>query len=398
MSTSAIVIAGAGECGTRAAFALREHGYQGAVILIGEEPHFPYERPPLSKSPGAGPKTVADREKFQAAGIEFLSGVCVRTIDRAAREIGLGDGRTIPYHKLLLATGAAPKLFPGMEGARTFRALGDAQAVHGQLAPGRHLVVVGGGFIGLELAAAARIAGADVTVVEAADRLMPRIVPAEIAAIAEAEHRDKGVSLFLGTGVVSATERQVTLSDGRMVEGDLVVAGVGVAPNTALAEAAGLAVDNGIVVDGCFATSDPDIFAAGDCCSFPYRGRNVRLESWRAARDQADHAAAAILGAEELYAAVPWFWSDQYGLTLQVAGLPAPVARTTRRACGNGAFILFEQDADGVLVAASGIGTGNAVAKDIRLAEMLIGKGVPVEADALADPAVNLKKLLRGQE
>lgn len=390
------VIVGAGECGTRAAFALRDAGFEGSVILIGDEPHLPYERPPLSKALDAGPTIIADREKFKAAGIEFLQGVTVSNLDRSVREIVFQDGRRLFYDKLLLATGASPRVFPGLERAQTFRTLDDAATVHDRLAPGKRLLVVGGGFIGLELAAAACTAGVEVIVIEAADRTMSRIVPTEIAAVAEAAHRERGVTFVLGTGVVSADERQVTLADGRVLEGDLVIAGVGAVPNTRLAETGGLAIDNGIVVDEHFATSDSSIFAAGDCCCFPYRGSRVRLESWRAALDQANHAAACMLGGDEPYGKVPWFWSDQYDLTLQVAGLPGAAARSVRRDCEDGAFIHFELDRDGELFAASGIGIGNTVAKDIRLAELLISRRVAIETDALADPAVNLKKLLRG--
>jgi len=396
MKVPGIVIVGTGECGTHAAFALREYGYEGAVTLIGDEPHLPYERPPLSKSTESSPKFVAELQAFHAANINFIPGVSVHKIERHTQAVILEDGRAIPYNKLLLATGAFPKLFPGMEGAQPFRTLEDAQVVHSQLVPGTHLIVVGGGFIGLELAAAARIAGAEVTVIEATDQVMSRVVPEQIATVAEAEHRERGVSFFFGSGVVSATENEVVLFDGQIVSGDLVVAGIGVLPNIALAKAADLAVNNGITVDSCFTTTDANIFAAGDCCNFPYRGQRVRLESWRAAHDHAKHVAAAMLGRKDPYDVVPWFWSDQYDLTLQVAGLPRTAGQLVRRDVGDNAFIVFEQDDKGAVVAAAGIGTGNAVAKDIRLSEMLIGMGKAVEAAALADPAINLKKLLRG--
>ncbi|MFB9985035.1 NAD(P)/FAD-dependent oxidoreductase [Mesorhizobium kowhaii] len=395
MTTPGIVIVGAGECGTRAAFAVREGGYMESVTLIGQEPHFPYERPPLSKSVKIDLKFVAAAQAFQDARIEFIRGISVSKIDSKNRVAELEDGRIIPYDKLLLATGASPRLFPGMEGVQTFRALEDGQAVHSRLVPSAHIIIIGGGFIGLELAAAARAAGAEVTVIEAADRLMARAVPKEIANIAEAKHREKGVSFILGCGVAHATGSKVILSNGQVISGDFVIAGVGVTPNTVLAERAGLAVNNGIVVDSCFATSNAHIFAAGDCCSFPYHGRSVRLESWRAAYDHANHVAGAMLGCADPYGAVPWFWSDQYDLTLQVAGLPG-TGRTVRRDNGKGTLILFELNGDGVLVSAAGIGTDNAVAKDIRLAEMLIAKGVALDESALADPNFNIKHLLRG--
>jgi len=175
-----------------------------------------------------------------------------------------------------------------------------------------------------------------------------------------------------------------------------LVAGVGVAPNVALAEAAGLTVENGIVVDGSFRTSEPAVYAAGDCCSFPYRGNPVRLESWRSAQDQENHVASAMLGGEEAYCRVPWFWSDQYDLTLQAAGLPDVTRPFIRRDLGDGAFVLFQLGDDGTLLSASGIGTGNAVAKDIRLAEMMIERGLAPDPAQLGDPNVNLKALLKG--
>ncbi|MCT8999765.1 NAD(P)/FAD-dependent oxidoreductase [Chelativorans intermedius] len=390
-----IVIIGAGECGVRAAFALREAGHDGAILLVGEEPHLPYERPPLSKNCPVAAKPIAEEARYAQAQIELLQASRAEAIDRAAKRVHLADGRSLVYDKLLLATGARARRFPGMEAALTLRSLDDAHAILEALGPGLKLAIVGGGFIGLELAATARGRGAAVTVIEAAPRPMARIVPGEIAEAVAARHRAAGVELILGTGVTQVREDGVALSDGRTIDADMVVAGVGAAPETRLAEAAGLKVDNGILVDGRLATSDPHIFAAGDCCRFPFDGRLVRLESWRAAQDQGTHAARAMLGSQERYASPPWFWSDQYDLTLQVAGLPDPARTHVRRALGDGAFVLFELDDAGRLAAASGIGIGNAVAKDIRLAEMMIEKGLRPDPARLADPAVNLKTLLK---
>jgi 3-phenylpropionate/trans-cinnamate dioxygenase ferredoxin reductase subunit len=391
-----MVIVGAGECGVRAAFALREAGYDGPVTLVGEEPHLPYERPPLSKTTPVTPKPIADETRYAEAGIAFLRGLRVERIDHAGRRVDLSDGHLISFERLLIATGARARRFPGMETAATLRTVDDAHRILGRLGPGSHLGIVGGGFIGLELAATARAMGAEVTVVEAADRLMARVVPAGIASIVEARHRDEGVEIILGARVEQATADRIVLADGRTIECDIVVAGVGAAPDTALAQAAGIAVENGIVVDAAFRTSAPNIHAAGDCCSFPYRGKQVRLESWRAAQDHGNHVAAAMLGSEDAYNRVPWFWSDQYDLTLQVAGLPDASLPVVRRDLGDGAFVLFQLDGGGQLVSASGIGTGNAVAKDIRLAEMMIERGAAPDPARLADPDVNLKALLRG--
>jgi 3-phenylpropionate/trans-cinnamate dioxygenase ferredoxin reductase subunit len=394
--TAGMVIIGAGECGVRAAFALREAGHAGPVTLVGEEPHLPYERPPLSKTMPVTPKPIAAESRYEEAGIDFWRGARVERIDRLGRSVELSDGTVIAFDKLLITTGARARRFPGMETACTLRTVDDAHRILGELGTGSHLGIVGGGFIGLELAATARTMGAKVTVVEAADRPMARVVPAAIASIAEARHRDEGVELILGAKVEQAASDRIVLADGRTIECDVVVAGVGALPDTTLAEAAGLAVDNGIIVDGSFRTSLPNIHAAGDCCSFPYRGKRVRLESWRAAQDQANHAAAAMLGSEDAYGRVPWFWSDQYDLTLQVAGLPEPSLPFIRRDLGDGAFVLFQLDGGGQLVSACGIGAGNAVAKDIRLAEMMMERGVAPEPARLSDPDVNLKVQLKG--
>ncbi|EBW2353199.1 ferredoxin reductase, partial [Salmonella enterica subsp. enterica serovar Enteritidis] len=213
-------------------------------------------------------------------------------------------------------------------------------------------------------------------------------------------HRANGVNLLCGVNIASVEADdaiRITLEDGRLVDADLLIVGIGAAPVSALAEAAGLAIDNGIAVDSALQTSDPHIYAAGDCCSFPltvYGGRRVRLESWRNAQEQGALAARNMLGAAETHAAVPWFWSDQYDLGLHVAGLADEGAATVRRDLGDGAVILFHLAADGRLVAASGIGPGNTVARDIRLAEMLIAKGARPAPDDLAAPEIKLKKLL----
>lgn len=391
-----IVIIGAGECGVRAAFALREAGYGGGLTLIGEERRLPYERPPLSKTWPPAPRPIATPEVYEAAGIDLRTGVTAIALDPLSRTVTLSGGETLGFDALLIATGARPRVFPGLEQALSLRTADDAARILGGLAPGKRLAIVGGGFIGLELAATARGRGTDVVVVEAGERLMARAVPAEIAAIAEARHRAEGVDIRLGAAVASASVNRLVLADGSLIEADMVVAGTGGMAQTRLAEAAGLALDNGIAVDATFRTSADGIFAAGDCCSFPHRGRRLRLESWRAAQDQAAHAARAMLGDATPYAAQPWFWSDQYDLTLQVAGIPDPAHAAIRRDLGGGAVIVFGLDSTGRLQSAAGIGTGSAVARDIRLAEMLIDKKVPVDAALLGDPKVALKGLLRG--
>jgi 3-phenylpropionate/trans-cinnamate dioxygenase ferredoxin reductase subunit len=253
----------------------------------------------------------------------------------------------------------------------------------------------------LELAASARKLGASVTVIEAQPRILMRGVPAEIAEIIHDAHLAEGVDILCGEGIASIADDgesvRITLSSGKAVVADAAVIGIGAVPVVGLAEAAGLSIENGIAVDEHMRTSDPDIYAAGDCCSFPvsiYGGRRVRLEAWRSAQEQGSLAAKNMLGAGEPHSAVPWFWSDQHGLTLQIAGLSDEATSTVRRDLDGGAVILFHLAADGRLVAASGIGPGNAVARDIRLAEMLIAKGARPAPEALASPSVKLKSLL----
>jgi 3-phenylpropionate/trans-cinnamate dioxygenase ferredoxin reductase subunit len=385
--------------------ALRELGHAGAITLLGAERHAPYERPPMSKelmlTDGAMlPKTIATHDRLAEVGVTFQPSTTVLAIDRACRTVALSDGTVLPYDRLLLATGARPRRLPvpgaGDEHCVTLRTHDDALHIRDRLIPGSSVAIVGGGFIGLELAAAARRRGAEVTVIEALPRLLSRGVPAEIAARIEARHRTEGVAFVFGRGIAAIEAGGVLLADGTRMAADLVVIGIGAIPETALAETAGLVLDNGIAVDEQLRTSDPLIFAAGDCCSFPlplYGGRRVRLESWRSAQDLGALAARNLLGAGEAIAAVPWFWSDQYELTLQIAGLPDEGESIVRRETGD-SLLLFHLKSDGKLVAASGIGPGNAVARDIRLAEMLIGRRAAPEVAALADPAVKLKALL----
>lgn len=403
-----MVIIGAGECGGRAALALRDLGFEGAVTLIGDEPHLPYERPPLSKEAMTGEvpaiKAITSEELLAERSIRHIRSVRAVAIDRAAHAVRLSDGSLLPYDKLLLATGSLPRKLPmpGLgERCVYLRTFNDALAIRAHLNPKSRVAIVGGGFIGLELAASSRKLGATVTVIEAQPRILMRGVPADIAAAIHAAHEAEGVIILAGQGIEAIAgdgkEVRITLAGGRQIAADLAVIGIGAVPVTGLAAEAGLTIDNGIAVDAELRTADPDIFAAGDCCSFPlavYGGRRVRLEAWRNAQEQGALAAKNMLGAGEAHAAVPWFWSDQYGLTLQIAGLSDEGKAMVRRDLDDGAFILFHLADDGRLVAASGIGPGNAVARDIRLAEMLIAKRAAPAPAALGSQTVKLKSLL----
>jgi 3-phenylpropionate/trans-cinnamate dioxygenase ferredoxin reductase subunit len=274
-------------------------------------------------------------------------------------------------------------------------------AIRAWLGPGRRLAIIGGGFIGLELAASARKLGTSVTLIEGLPRILSRGVPSEIAKAVASRHQAEGVDILCNARIAKVEHAEavvrVFLEDGSVIEADLLVVGIGSVPNTEIAAEAGVTIDNGIAVDTHLQTSDPDIYAAGDCCSFPilhYGHRRIRLESWRSAQEQALLAAANLMGARDVVAAVPWFWSDQYDMTLQVAGLADGATTTIRRDLSAEAFILFHLDGDGRLLAASGIGPGNTIARDIRLAEMLIAAGRHPDPAALAAPEVKLKQLL----
>jgi 3-phenylpropionate/trans-cinnamate dioxygenase ferredoxin reductase subunit len=408
MNRSGMVIIGAGETGARAAMTLRGAGYDGPITLIGDEDHPPYERPPLSKAvlqsaeEPAVPR-IGDTVRFDELGIAHLSGSAAVALDRNKHEVRLASGRLIPYERLLVATGAVPRRLnlPGRQHLRYLRNYRDSLALRARLLPGNHLVLIGAGFIGLEVAASAVARGAHVTVLEVLPRILSRGVPGAIADLVAARHQAAGVDILTGVAIarIDATVSglSVALADGARIDADLIIAGVGVMPDSAIAENAGLAIDNGIAVNARLTTSDPDIFAAGDCCSFPhalYGDRRIRLEAWRNAQDQGAFAARAMLGASEPYGAVPWFWSDQHDLTLQVAGLVDEGRTTVVRDLGDDARIHFHIADDGRLVAASGIGPTGKVARDIRLAEMLIARRARPEPGSLASPAVKLKALL----
>lgn len=393
-----IVIIGAGECGTRAAFALREAGFLEAVTLVGSEPHLPYERPPLSK-PVEGAvqlKPICGAQALEASGIDYLQGVSASSIDVESHTVALSDGRVLTYGKLLLATGARPRRLtcPGAERALDFRTYANAETIFLRAEIGKSVAIVGGGLIGMELAAVLRKKRIAVSVIEAAPKPLGRAVPTRFAAKLHGRHLDEGVQFHLGQGVAEIADDAVYLADGVVVPADIVVAAIGVQPDMALAESAGLATGNGVLVDVSLRTSNPDIFAAGDCAAVSLAsGGHVRFESWRNARSQAETAARNMVGGNDAFLAIPWFWTDQYDLGLQVAGLPQPAHQAVVRCLAEGELEFYLDG--GRLVAAAGLGAGNTIAKDIKLAEMLIAAGAAVDAASLADPAVNLKTLLK---
>lgn len=401
------MIIGAGHVGGRAALGLRDAGWAGPVLLVGDEHEPPYERPPLSKGVLLGEPfaaQLAPAGRYAEAGIEWLPGRSATAIDRAARSVQLDDGRRVPYHALLLATGGRARrlALPGadLEGVLALRTLADAQVLAPRLVPGARVAIIGGGFIGLEVAASACTRGCAVTLLEAAPRLLGRAVPAAIAARVRALHESRGVVMKIGVAPTrferEAGSLRIHLADGSVAEADTLVVGIGIVPATELAERAGLPCANGIVVDAGLRTADPAIFAAGDVAAFPspLSGRTLRLESWHNAEDQARVAAINLAGGHATVGAAPWFWSDQYEHQLQIAGDPALGVASATRALADGASIDFHLDAAGRLVGVAGFGPTSALAKEFKLARLLFERGVHADPAALADPAVKLKSLL----
>jgi 3-phenylpropionate/trans-cinnamate dioxygenase ferredoxin reductase subunit len=405
MSEAGMVIVGGGMAGARAIVSLRANGFQGSITLISEETLLPYDRPPLSKAmltdeKEPSPAYLLDEGMMASLKAVFMRGAKAAGIDRKARAVVLEDGRAISYHKLLIATGAKPRRLSieGGELAYTLRDFADGDHLRSRLRASASAAIVGGGFIGLEVAASARKLGCAVTLVEAQPRILMRGVPEEIASVVHARHVAAGVTMEVGTALKAVETDGVRLADGRKVGAQIVVAGIGAAPEVALAQGAGLAVENGIACGETLRTSDPDIYAAGDCCSFPHHlfgGKRMRLEAWRNATDQANVATENMLGGSRPYLAVPWFWSDQYDLSLQIAGHPPDGVKTVRRQLAGEAFVIFHLARDGRLVGASGIGPGNSIARDVKLAEMLIARQATPEPAALADPSLQLKVLLK---
>ena len=401
-----IVIVGGGQAGGNAAFALRGGGYEGPVTIIGEEPYIPYERPPLSKGLLVGESEIADTyintaEAYAEQGITLSLEARAQSIDRAGRAVLLGDGTALPYDKLMLATGARVRRLdlPGgnLAGVHYLRDIADSLAIREDIAPGRHVLVIGGGYIGLEVAASATKLGAAVTVVEVAPLLVNRVVAPDMSAYFRDLHESHGVTIHTETTVEAidgeGRVREVLLANGERLPADVVVIGIGVVPNGELAADAGLTVENGVRVDEYGRTEDDRIFASGDVTSHlnPLLGRHVRLESWQNAQNQAIAVAQVMLGGEAPYAEIPWFWSDQYDINLQITGAPERWDALVRREGeAEGSFTLFYLES-GVLVGANAVSNP----RDIRPARRMIAGKKTVTADELADPGVKLADLVK---
>ena len=401
------VVVGGGQAGGRAVEALRGAGFDGRLVLLGAEPYRPYQRPPLSKGllTGAADSEAAflrPENYYVEQGVELRPGCRATALDPAAHRLTLDDGTTLAYDRLLLATGSRLRRLPvpgaDLPGVHYLRDLDDARRLRAALGGAGPVVVIGGGYIGLEVAAAARTCGHAVTVLEAAEGLLRRQVAPALGDWMARLHAAQGVQVCPGAMVraLEGDERvtAVTCADGRRFPAATVVVGVGVVPETALAEAAGLAVDDGILVDACGRTSDPDIFAAGDVTRHPnpVLGRRVRLESWQNAELQAAAAGASMAGRETPYAQVPWFWTDQYDTNLQMLGLPETWDALIWRGdpAEATAFTLFYLQ-DGRVVGANAVNRGG----DIAPARRMLDSGLRPDPAALGDPAVSLKKVLK---
>ncbi len=407
MSADPIVIVGAGHAARRAAEALRARDANARIVMVGAERELPYDRPALSKdalmsADGERRAFVRDAGWYDAQRIALRLGTPVAQIDRAAQRVRLDDGATLPYRRLLLATGSRVRRFAAPVEAGVplhyVRTLADARALRAELSPGRHIAVLGGGFIGLEVAAAARQLGCDVTVIDPAARLLQRALPEAVGAFVRRMHEARGVAFRL-TVAARRIRRDVSggaviETDGGDVAADVVVVGIGVVPNVELAQAAGLDVDNGVRVDAGCRTADPAIFAAGEVTMHfnPLLGRHVRIESWQVAENQPAVAAANLLGGDDTYAEMPWLWSDQYDCNLQMLGLFGAEHTTVVRGDpqAGGPFGVYGLDAGRRLVAAAVVDAG----RDVGACRRLMAAGAVLDAERLADPAVSLRTFL----
>jgi 3-phenylpropionate/trans-cinnamate dioxygenase ferredoxin reductase subunit len=401
---SHIIVIGAGQAGSSLVAKLRKDGFDGQVTLIGAESVLPYQRPPLSKAYLLGDMTLERLflrpERFYSdQDITVRLGHAVRAIDPVAKTVTVGDD-VIAYDQLALTTGSEPRRLPtaiggDLGGVHVVRTLGDVDTMAPRVTKGARALIVGGGYIGLEAAAVAAKLGVQVTLVEMADRILQRVAAPETSNYFRALHAGPGVDIREGVGLdrLTGTDGRVSgavLTDGTTLDLDMVVAGVGIMPSTGLAEMAGLTLNNGIEVDDLGRTSDASIWAAGDCASFLHRGTRIRLESVPHAIDQAENVAANMLGGEVEYRAKPWFWSDQYDVKLQIAGLNTGYDRIITRG-GDGLTKSFWYYQGDTLLAVDAMNDPRAYMVGKRLIEAGKSPDPSVVADALTD----LKVLLR---
>ena len=401
---STVVIVGAGHAGGNAAALLRQYGFGGRIVLVGEEPVPPYHRPPLSKAYLKGEAELErlwlkPRAFYDEQRIELKLGASAQSLDRASRTLVLADGSHIHSAKRVLAAGSTPRALPvpghDLAGVIALRSLADADVLRERVKPGEKLVVIGAGYIGLEAAAAARQLGHEVTVLEAAPRVLGRVTGEAVSTFYANEHRAQGVDLRLNAKIEALVGEDgkftgVKLAGGEIVPATLALVGIGIVPNEALAKAAGIVCANGIQVDDDARTSDPDVFAIGDCAYRPlaHYGRAGRLESVHNAVEQAKLAAAAIAGKPRPACDAPWFWSDQYDLKLQTVGLIEGYDEAIVRGDTAARRFAVYYLKDRVLLAVDAVSS----MPDFLCGKKLVGKGVKLDLDALRDPATDMGK------
>ena len=399
---SQVVVVGAGQAGQAVVTKLRNSGFDGGITLIGEETAPPYQRPPLSKAYLLGDmeleRLYLRPESFYADNnISLRLGSKVETVDAAAKTVSLA-GETITYDHLVLTTGSDPRRLPAaiggtLDGVYTVRTLKDVDQMEPEFREGAKVLIIGGGYIGLEAAAVAAKKGLNVTLVEMADRILQRVASPETSGYFRDMHKSHGVDLREGVGLERLTgEGRVTgakLSDGSELDVDFVIVGVGITPATALAGMAGIELENGIKTDSKGQTSDPNIWAAGDCASFPYKGERIRLESVGNAIDQAEVVAENIMGANKDYVAKPWFWSDQYDCKLQIAGLNTGYDQVVTRQGENSVSYWYYKENQ--LVALDAMNDPRAY----MVGKRLIEAGKSPAQDAVGNPETDLKELLK---
>lgn len=397
-----IVIVGAGQAGASLSEKLRALGYDGAITLIGGEPEPPYERPPLSKAYLLGESArerlfLRPEAIYEEKNITLKLGQPVSAVDTVEKTVTVG-AEALSYDQLAFTTGSIPNRLPAaiggsLDGVYTVRSLADIDAMQSEFQQGAHVLVVGGGYIGLEAAAVAAKLGLKVTLVEMAERILGRVACRETADVVRAKHEAHGVDIREGVGLVRLTGDGriggAELTDGSTLDVDFVIVGTGIRPDTALAEVAGVTIDNGIAVDEMGQTNIPGVWAAGDCASFPYNRERMRLESVQNAIDQAEAVAANMLGANEVYHPYPWFWSDQYDMKLQIAGLSTGYDQVVVRQVGDGVSHWYFKD-NGFLA----VDAINA-ARDYMVGKRLLEMGKPITPEQAGDPDCDLKALMR---
>jgi 3-phenylpropionate/trans-cinnamate dioxygenase ferredoxin reductase subunit len=400
-----LVIVGAGQAGFALAAKLRALKDERPITMIGSEDVIPYQRPPLSKKYLLGEMsfdrlTFRPETWFAEHGVEIRLSTFVEEIDREAKTVRMQDGSLLEYEDLALTTGSTPRTLPAsiggdLTGVFTVRDKRDADLLADEMKAGRRLLIIGGGYIGLEAAAVARHLGLEVTLIEMADRILQRVASKETADVMRAIHTEHGVVIREKTGLTrligdDGRVRGAELSDGTVIDIDFVIVGIGVTPNDRLAQECGLDVGNGILVDDYARTSDPSIFAMGDCAMLPWKGNNIRLESVQNAVDQAESVASTLTGASEPYEAKPWFWSDQYDVKLQIAGFNLGYDETVTRPGTRQGSVSIWYYREGRLIAVDAIND----AKAYVTGKKLLDNGLTADKALIADPATDLKQLL----